>query len=146
MADLDEVDALSGVGAFAAVPRDALAVLAMAAQRETFEPGEFLAADGAAAPALLIVVDGLVDRRSGLGSGSGSGEGLDRDGALQRLAPPRLLCARAVLNGDPHQGDLIAVTAVTALRIEAARLDALLATEPALALGFARALASTATD
>jgi len=127
---IERVLFLRGVDLFAYVPDDVLARVAQVAQIVHFAPGEQFIEQGAAGDCLFVMIDGE------------AGILVDNQLVTRRLAR-EVIGELAILDKHPRRATCVAVTDITALKIDQNDFIALLEESPALLQGIIKVLIQT---
>jgi CRP-like cAMP-binding protein len=127
---IERVLFLRGVDLFAYVPDDVLARVAQVAQIVHFAPGEQFIEQGAAGDCLYVMIDGE------------AGILVDNQQVARRLAR-EVIGELAILDKHPRRATCVAITDITALKIDQNDFTALMEESPALLQGIIKVLIQT---
>jgi len=127
---IERVLFLRGVDLFAYVPDDVLARVAQVAQIVHFASGEQFIEQGAAGDCLFVMIDGE------------AGILVDNQQVARRLAR-EVIGELAILDKHPRRATCVAITDITALKIDQNNFIALLEESPALLQGIIKVLIQT---
>lgn len=127
---IERVLFLRGVDLFAYVPDDVLARVAQVAQIVHFAPGEQFIEQGAAGDCLFVMIDGE------------AGILVDNQQVARRLAR-EVIGELAILDKHPRRATCVAITDITALKIDQNDFTALMEESPALLQGIIKVLIQT---
>jgi CRP-like cAMP-binding protein len=127
---IERVLFLRGVDLFAYVPDDVLARVAQVAQIVHFAPGEQFIEQGSAGDCLYVMIDGE------------AGILVDNQQVARRLAR-EVIGELAILDKHPRRATCVAITDITALKIDQNDFTALMEESPALLQGIIKVLIQT---
>jgi CRP-like cAMP-binding protein len=127
---IERVLFLRSVDLFAYVPDDVLARVAQVAQIVHFAPGEQFIEQGAVGDCLYVMIDGE------------AGILVDNQQVTRRLAR-EVIGELAILDKHPRRATCVAITDITALKIDQNNFIALLEESPALLQGIIKVLIQT---
>lgn len=127
---IERVLFLRGVDLFAYVPDDVLARVAQVAQIVHFAPGEQFIEQGSAGDCLYVMIDGE------------AGILVDNQQVTRRLAR-EVIGELAILDKHPRRATCVAITDITALKIDQNDFTALMEESPALLQGIIKVLIQT---
>jgi CRP-like cAMP-binding protein len=130
LSTIERIFFLRGVRLFHEIPGEELVPVAQAAQEVQFSAGEIFIEQGDPGESLYIIVDGLVDVVI---------EGL---GTVTQRGTKDVLGELGVISRKPRSADCVAVTNVSALKIDQDDFWELLETNSGLALGVIQMLAT----
>jgi CRP-like cAMP-binding protein len=127
---IERVLFLRGVDLFAYVPDEVLARVAQVAQIVHFAPGEQFIEQGSAGDCLYVMIDGE------------AGILVDNQQVARRLAR-EVIGELAILDKHPRRATCVAITDITALKIDQNDFTALMEESPALLQGIIKVLIQT---